>query len=415
MKPPNNSARASRRVAFRDAASNANIAKAEMSLATGIVGQVAWLATMVVVTFDQIGPIGPGIFIVLRQFAGAAGAPFYAALLGRFRHERLLASAIFARGLTVALTIPVLQLHGANVLLFLLIAAEGLTQSAPNAIHDALLPRLADSPAQLVAANAISSLVETSGRLVGAGVAAVALWLAGPSAVLITIAVLAVVGGWLLLSITATNACAATDGSNVIGDLVGGVRILHSSPRARVVVIVMAVTASLTGIAQSIAPSIATDLLHIGSERTPVLIGAVGLGGLLGGVASLSLASRPSVSVPLILSLVTCVAASFAISASSSTVLTIALLVVFGIAIAYQVVCGRTLLQNSASGRSLDLLVGINAFIGVSIVGVAAFCGVGLNAAIGIQGTLLVSGGLVLLAVFYAVWRLPRLEPQVSP
>ena len=124
---------------------------------------------------DQLGPVGPGWFIIVRQITGALSAPVYAALAGRFRRERVLACSIVARGIAVALVIPVLELHAVNALLFLAIALEGFAQSAPKALNDALLPWLADSPAQLVAANAITALLETAGISVGAVVAAVAI------------------------------------------------------------------------------------------------------------------------------------------------------------------------------------------------------------------------------------------------
>src|ERR1700749_1621557 len=109
---------------------------------------------MLVITYEQLGAVGPGWFIILRQITGALSAPVYAALVGRFRRERVLASTILVRAIAVALVIPVLQLHAAGALLFVPIALEGFAQSAPKALNDALLPWLADSPAQLVAANA---------------------------------------------------------------------------------------------------------------------------------------------------------------------------------------------------------------------------------------------------------------------
>jgi hypothetical protein len=402
-------ARASRWAACRNALSNANIARAEASLAAGVIGQVAWVSMMLVVTFDRLGPIGPGWFLLVRQFTGATSAPVYAALAGRFRRERVLACAIVARGVAVALVIPALELHAVNPLLFLLIALEGFTQSAPKALYDALLPWLADSPAQLVASNALSSLLETAGVLVGAGVAVVALWLSGPSAVLTTIVVLCALGAWPLFAIDGIDTRVGKGGARVLNELAGGIGVLRRSPDARVVVIVMAVTASLTGIAQSIVASIATDLLHLGTAGTPVLIGAVGVGGLIGGIASLSLGRR-SMSLPLIIGLFTCALVLFALAVTSSEAIALPLLSVFCIGITFQIVSGRSLLQRSASGRALDLLVGINALIAVSIVGVAALCAAELNAAIGVRGTLRVTGGLAMLGVVYGLWRLTRVE-----
>jgi len=107
-------------------------------------------------------------------------------------------------------------------------------------------------------------------------------------------------------------------------------------------------------------------------------------------------------SVPLVVGLLSCGVVFFALSATSVVALAIPLLGLFGIGDAYQLVCGRTLLQRSASGRSLDLLAGINALIAVSIVGVAGLCAAEINAAIGVRGTLQIAGGLAMLGVSMA-------------
>lgn len=394
---------------MRNAFANANIARAEASTAAGVVAHVAWVSTMLVVTFGLLGPIGPGWFLIVRQITGAISAPVYAALAGRFRRERVLAGSIVARGVAVALVIPLLGHHTVTALLFAVLALEGFTQSAPKALNDALLPWLADSPAQLVAANAVSALLETSGVLVGAGVAAVALGCSGPPAALLTIVVFCALGAWPLFTIRGIDTRVRNAGSRVVNELAGGFGVLRRSANARVVVAVMTITASLTGTAQSIVTSIATDQLHIGAAGTPVLIGAVGIGGLVGGIASLSLGRR-SMSPPLVVGFLCCAAVLFALAVTSAPALAVPLLAVFGIGIAYQLVCGRTLLQRSASGRSLDHLAGINAVIAVSVVGVAGFCAAQVNAAIGVRGTLRVAAGVALLGAIYGLWRVLRVE-----
>jgi len=403
--------RTSRWAAFRNALSNPNIAKAEASVAAGVLSQVAWLSTMLVVTYEQLDAIGPGLFIAVRQLTGATSAPVYAALAGRFRRERVLATSIVARGVAVALVIPLLRLHGVNALLFVPIALEGFTQSAPKALQDALMPWLAESPAQLVAANAITSLQETAGVMLGAGVAAVSLGVSGPPGALTTITLLCALGAWPLFAIRGIDTRVGNGGSRVLNELAGGIGVLRRLPNARVVVAVMALTGAIIGIAQSLVASVAADLLHIGSSGTPVLIGAVGVGGLIGGIASLSLGRR-SMSLPFIFGLLACALVLFVLAATSSEILANALLIAFGIGITYQIVCGRTLLQRSASGRSLDLLVGINALITVSVVGVAGLCAAEINAAIGVRATLLVAGGVAMLGVVFCLGRLPRVERQ---
>jgi Na+/melibiose symporter-like transporter len=290
-----------------------------------------------VVTFEQLGPIGPGIYLLIRQFTGAMGAPIYAALAGRFRRERVLAAATIARGVAVALTILVLELHTASVLLYVAIALEGFTQSAPKALHDSLLPWLADSPAQLVATNSLAALLDTTGVLVGAGTAAVMLWLSGPSAVLSIVALLYAFGAIPLLLIRGVDTRVRNENSRILNDLAGGFGVLRNLPNARVLCVVMAFTAALGGVESSSVASIATNILHLGVNSTPLLVGAAGVGGLIGGIASLSLGARHSMSVPLAVGLLGCAWATFAVTFTSSEVLVLTLTLVtgFNIGIAY--------------------------------------------------------------------------------
>jgi hypothetical protein len=404
--------RASRWAVIRLALSNPNIARAEASIAIGTVAHVAWTATMLVVTY-RLGPIYPGVYVFVTQFALAMGAPVFAALAGRFRRERVLAGAMIANGVGIALVIPILELHAASALLFFLAAVEGFTRAAPIALHDALLPWLANSPAQLVASNALFGLLDTTGVLVGAAVAATGLWLSGPPAVLTIIAILAVLGAGPLLAMRGIDTrVAAHDGSRILNELAGGIGVLRRLPNARAVVIVMAVAAALGGFEQSNAASVATDIVHIGANGTPVLVGAVAIGGLIGSYGSLSLNGRRLMSVPLAIGLLGCAVALCALTVTSAKALALALVSVAGIGVAYQAVCSRTLLQRNASGRSLDLLVGINALISVSICGVSALCAGELNAAFGVRWSLRVAAGLAVLGAVYALWRLTRIERE---
>lgn len=407
--------RASRWAVISHALSNANIAKAEASVAIGTVVHVAWTATMLVITFKRLGPIGPGLYSLVTQLALAMGVPVFASLAGRFRRERVLAGAMIANGGGIALAIPVLELHATSALLFVPIAVEGFTRSAPSALHDALLPWLANSPAQLVAANALFAILETTAVLVGAGAAAAGLWLSGPSAVVTSVAILVALGAGPLLAIRGIDTrVAANDSSRILNELAGGIGVLRRLPNARAVVIVMALGASLGGFEQSNATSIATEIVHIGANGTPVLVGVVAVGGMIGGVASLSLDGRRSMSVPLAIGLLSCALALCALTVTSVKGAALVLVSVAGIGVAYQAVCSRTLLQRSASGRSLDLLVGINALIFVSTFGVSALCAAELNAAVGVRGSLRVAAGLAVLGALYALLRLTRIE-RLSP
>lgn len=408
------SPRVNRWAVVRDALANPNLVRAEVAIAVGVLGHVAWNSTMLVVTFKLWGPIGPGWYLMVRQLSGAAGAPIYAALAGRFRRERVLAGAFVANAIGAALVIPALKFHTADVVLFVPIVIEGFTHTAPKALHDALLPWLADSPAQLIASNAFSALLDTAAALVGAGLAAAGLWLSGPPAVLTIVVVLGLLGACLLFAIRGIDTRGGTDASNIFRQLSGGLGVLRRLPNARAVVIILMLTAVIGGFEHSNITSIATTVLHIGADGTPVLIAFGTAGGFIGGVASLSLVRR-SKSGALAIGLLICALALVVLTVTSDKAIALPALSVFGIGMVYQGVSSRTLLQSTASGRSLDLLVGANTLIGVAISAVSAWCAAELNAALGVRETLRIAAGLAIVGVVYTLLRLTRVERQFPP
>jgi hypothetical protein len=100
------------------------------------------------------------------------------------------------------------------------------------------------------------------------------------------------------------------------------------------------------------------------------------------------------------------------LTVTSAKAVALPLLSLFGIGMVYQGVSSRTLLQSTASGRSLDLLVGVTALIGVGVSAVSALCAAELNAAVGVRATLRVAAVLAILGAVYSVLRLAKVERQ---
>ena len=405
-------ARVSRWAVVRNAVANANLVKVEVAIATGVLGHVAYNTTLMVVVVERLGPVGPGYFLVVRLLGGALGVPVYSALAGRFRRERVLAGGFLANAVAVALVIPVLHLHAASLLLFLLVAIEGFTHSAPRAIHDALLPWLADSPAQLVASNSFSATIDTLAALVGSLLASGMLWLSGPSAILIIVVALGVLGACPLFAIRGVDTRDGGERSPIFRQYAAGFAVLRRLPNGRAVVLVMMLTAVIAGFEYSNAPSIATQIMHIPVSGLGVLHAFAAAGGFIGGVASLSVGRR-SLSVSLAIGLLICGSALFLLTVTPKAEFVAPLLLsVFSVGMVYQGVSSRTLLQSTASGRSLDLLVGVNVLLGIAVSGVSALFAAELNAALGVRAALQLAAGLAVIATVYSLWRLTKVERQ---
>jgi hypothetical protein len=117
-------------------------------------------------------------------------------------------------------------------------------------------------------------------------------------------------------------------------------------------------------------------------------------------------------SLALTIGLLVCAGALFLLTVVSSKFIALPLLSVISIGMVYQGVSSRTLLQSTASGRSLDLLVGVNTLLGVAVSAVSALLAAELNAALGVRATLRIAVGLAILGAVYSLVRLSQVEKQ---
>jgi predicted MFS family arabinose efflux permease len=407
----------SRWAVVRNALSNPNLVKVEVGTAIGVLGHAAYNVALQVFIIQRFGVVGIGDFLMVRLLGGALGVPVYSALAGRFRRERVLAGGFLANAVAVALVIPVLQLHSASWLLFLPVAIEGFTHSAPRAIHDALLPWLADSPAQLVASNAFSATIDTLAMLVGGLMASLVLWLsgpsAGPSAALVIVVILGVVAALPLFAIRGIDTRGGVEASSLLKQYAAGFGVLRRLPNGRAVVLVMMLVGVIAGFEHSNLPSIVTQIMHLPALWLGVMTAFGAAGGFIGGIASLSVGRR-SLSVSLATGLLIVALGLFALTVTPKPEFIAPLLLsVISIGMLYQGVSSRTLLQSTASGRSLDLLVGVNILIAIAVSAVSARGAAQLNATFGVRTTLQIAAGLAIIGVIYSRFYLTKVEKQV--
>lgn len=402
----------SRLAVIRNALSNPNLVKVELSTAIGVLGHAAYGVALQVFIVEQFGVIGIGDFLMVRLLGGALGVPFYSALAGRFRRERVLAGGFIANAVAVALVIPVLQLHSASMLLFVPVAIEGFTHSAPRAIHDALLPWLADSPAQLVASNSFSATIDTLAILLGGLLATGILWLSGPSAALVIVVILGVLAALPLFAIRGIDTRGGVERSSLLSQYAAGFGVLRRLPNGRAVVLVMMLVGVIAGFEHSNLPSIVTQIMHLPAWWLGVMTAFGAAGGFIGGIASLSVGRRSlSVSLATGLLIVAVGLVTLTVTPRAEFVAPL-LLSVISIGMLYQGVSSRTLLQSTASGRTLDLLVGVNTLIAIAISAVSARGAAQLNATFGVRTTLQIAAGLAIIGVIYSRWHLTKIEKQ---
>src|SRR6195952_4674978 len=190
--------------------------------------------------------------------------------------------------------------------------------------------------------------------------------------------------------------------------IVSGVRYIANSPSIRIVLIRTLVTGLIGGSVSALMPLVARDLLHGGAQTYGIMLGAVGMGAVLGALNIAEVRRRLSGEAAVRACAISMAGAIASVALSTNAVLTAAALVLAGGVWMLAVALFNIGVQLSAprwvAGRSL-------AAFQASIAGGIAIGSWGwghLTDAYGVETALLVSASLMLLSPILGIWlRMP--------
>jgi MFS family permease len=191
--------------------------------------------------------------------------------------------------------------------------------------------------------------------------------------------------------------------------IVSGVRYIANSPSIRIVLARTLVTGVLGGSVSALMPLVARDLLHGGAQTYGIMLGAFGMGAVVGALNIAEVRKRMSGEAAIRACALSMGAAIVAVALSREPVLTAAALVVAGAAWMLAVALFNIGVQLSAprwvAGRSL-------AAFQASIAGGIAMGSWGwghLTDQVGVETALLVSGALMFVSPVLGLWlHMPR-------
>ena len=153
---------------------------AEAAWAAYITAEQGLEIALVVFAYGHGGIAAAGLLAAARSGASAVTAPFTAGLGDRFdRRLVLVGAALLTSAVVACMSLAVAMADGPwPVYVLALVAAVVIPVYRP--VQAALLPRLAETPAQLTAANVIVSMLEGVGNLAGPALAGGLIVWAGP-------------------------------------------------------------------------------------------------------------------------------------------------------------------------------------------------------------------------------------------
>lgn len=312
----------------------------------GVVEYAIWIAVLLW-AYDLGGAPLAGLVSVLQLLPAVLLAPLAGAFGDRLPRGTALALAYAAEALVLAATAAALRTD--SVVAVVVTAAAATTAiSVARPIHYAALPALAPTPRALVAANSASGVADGVGAFVGPVLAGLVAAGAGPWTVAASGAAGMLVAAALVLGLR-LPAPTRDDGAeaSALTEAAAGVRVVSRDRPVLALLLLVGTGFLVAGALEVLGVSFADAVLAGGEEAAGLLVGAVGIGALLGALAGAGLALRPRLAVPVVAGLVVAGLPLLAMGAAASLPAAAVLVAVCGLGSAFTGVAGRTLLQRS--------------------------------------------------------------------
>ena len=177
--------------ALRTALANDGIRRLGISWMLGIAADSALVVVILVTVFNRGGIVAAGLLGAVRMVPAVVAGMLAGAMLERFRGDRILVAIGLIRAISAALTAVVIATAGPTVVdhkltmvLLFVLAAVAATAGAPvRPTQVTLMPAIARSPGELVAANTAWSTGEGLGAFGGPFVAGALMAAGMPAAV----------------------------------------------------------------------------------------------------------------------------------------------------------------------------------------------------------------------------------------
>ncbi len=397
--------------AFAAVARNAGLRRLALALTGSEVGSWGCSIALFVLVFESGGASALGVLTLVLFLPPGLAAPFTSLLGDRFPRARVMLGADLVRAALWAAAAAMAFVEAPVEALYGVAAVAGIAGTAFRPAQAALLPTLASTPAELTAANVVSSTIESVTSLAGPALAGVVVALTEPG-----VSFLIAVGTflWSALLVGRVRAPAAGAGDQgpaspeerepVVRALAVGAGTVVREGRVRLLVTMVGAQTLVAGSLLVFLPIVALGRLDVGEDGLGSLWSALGVGGVVGAFASAGLVARKRLATPLALSTLLWGVPLALIALWNSFPGALVLLGLIGAANTLEDVAAFTILQRAVPDAVLSRVFGILESV---MYGTHALGGILAAALVGAFGArvALVTAGLFLPLVVVLGWR----------
>lgn len=277
------------------AAGNREIRTVQLSWGGAIAAEWIHFVALGVFAYHHGGASAVGVAGLVRLLPAAAVAPFAATLGDRFPRERFIFfTALFGSAALAASAATAAA--GNEALVFAFAALVGLSSTLFRPALQALLPSLARTPEELIAANGATSTMEGLGTLVGPLVGGLLVSLSGTPAAFATAAAVLLLAAALLLRVHVEGrepaGAAAVTAEPMRRMLAAGFVAVASAPKPRLLVGLGVAQSFVRGCLNVLIVVAAFGILGGGAADVGYLTAAIGAGAIIGAVGAMTLGSQ---------------------------------------------------------------------------------------------------------------------------
>ena len=391
--------------ALRRVLANPDMRRAQLAWMLGYAAEWSWLVALWVYAYQTSGVVVVGILGLARTLPAALLSPALSTITDRLPRHRVLLAIHLGRATLLGVAAAAVVLGLSPLVVYAVAPLDALLGVLHRPTHMPLMPALARSPEELVASNVASSTFEGIGTLAGPALGGLLVAYASPAW---GFGVPALIFGVAALSVSGIRPAQALrpqqQHRGLIATLFGGVAALVAYPRAGLVVGLFFAQITVRGLLNVLLVVAAVELLELGEQGVGYLNSAIGAGGFIGVLATVTLVSRGKMGPPFAIGLVlwgTPIALIGLLPWAPAAVL---FLTVLGLGNAVLDVSGFTIMQrsvpNAVRGRVFGVLES-GVMLGTGIGSVLAPL---LLALLDIRGALIATG-LVLPLLAVLTWR----------
>jgi MFS family permease len=278
-----------------------------------------------------------------------------------------------------------------------------------------LLPSLVRRPEELTAANLVLTTIESVGIFVGPAIGGVLLTFAGTDTIFAIAAVCFLAAALLLVGISVERSPDAhVRKKSFVSEAFAGFGTVAHDARLRLIISLYGLQTLLAGSVNVLIVVLALETLDLGKSGIGFLNSAIGVGGLLGGVAAVGLIGRPRLASAFGAGLALAGLPIAAIGLAPRTATAVVCLALAGLGTTIVDVAGVTLLQRSTPDEVLTRVMGVVQSVFVGTLGLGALLAPLLIDLVGDRWTLAIVGSPIVVAAAVAWPRFRRLDAETA-